>query len=71
MVCVDGAARPVAAHVWHLLALDLLPVAHLADRVFPAHKDRDFDSVLDVVVECDFADRVARIRTEPWRAAGD
>ena len=71
VVCVDCAARLVAAHVWRLLALRLFPFAPLSDRVFPASKDGDSHSVLDVVFKCDFADGASSLRTESRCAASD
>ena len=71
MVCVDGAARSVAAHVWRLLAFSLLPVAYLATRVFQTHKDCHPDGVLDLIVERHLADCTARVRAKSRRAAGD
>src|SRR3954453_8081032 len=71
VVCRDRAAWSVVAHVWCLLAVSLLPVAHLAARVLPAHQDGDADGLLNFVLERDVADSIARVRTEPWGAAGD
>ncbi len=71
VVCRDCANRPGPAHVRRLLAISLFPVADLAARIFPPHKDRDADCVFNVVIERDIADSVARFRTKPRRATTD